>query len=76
MFIDISAYTLGASWIERHFTKDTTLKGTDHSASLEPEELHKLVQGLHEAYLALTFKESEILTIEQVQRDKLKYRDK
>jgi sialic acid synthase len=76
VFIDISAYTLGASWIERHFTKDTALKGTDHSASLEPEELHKLVQGLHEAYLALTFKESEILTIEKVQRDKLKYREK
>ena len=28
--IDVSAYTLGARWIERHFTKDRTWKGTDH----------------------------------------------
>ena len=34
--VDIAAYTLGARWIERHFTKDRTWKGTDHSASLEP----------------------------------------
>ena len=27
--IDIAAYTLGAKWIERHFTKDRTWKGTD-----------------------------------------------
>ena len=26
------AYTLGATWIERHFTLDRTWKGTDHSA--------------------------------------------
>ena len=32
--IDVSAYTLGARWIERHFTKDRTWKGTDHAASL------------------------------------------
>ena len=35
--VDVSAYTLGARWIERHFTKDRTWKGTDHAASLEPE---------------------------------------
>ena len=34
--IDVAAYTLGATWNERHFTKDRTWKGTDHSASLEP----------------------------------------
>ena len=34
--IDIAAVTLGASWIERHFTLDRTWKGTDHAASLEP----------------------------------------
>ena len=27
--IDVAAYTLGAEWIERHFTKDRTWKGTD-----------------------------------------------
>jgi N-acetylneuraminate synthase len=72
--IDIAAYTLGARWIERHFTKDRTWKGTDHAASLEPQGLQKLVRDLNAVYEALHFKEQEILPIEQVQRDKLKNR--
>lgn len=72
--LDVSAYTLGARWIERHFTKDKTWKGTDHGASLEPDELKVLVEALDETYEALTFKKDEILPIEQVQRDKLKNR--
>ncbi|MEJ1338079.1 MAG: N-acetylneuraminate synthase family protein [Candidatus Sedimenticola sp. (ex Thyasira tokunagai)] len=72
--LDVSAYTLGARWIERHFTKDRTWKGTDHAASLEPQGLHKLVRDLNASYAALHFKVNEILPIEQVQRDKLKSR--
>lgn len=74
--IDIAAYTLGAEWIERHFTKDRTWKGTDHAASLELPGLQKLVRDLHHTYDALSFKKEEILPIEQVQRDKLKYRSR
>lgn len=72
--LDVAAFTLGAKWIERHFTKDRTWKGTDHAASLEPQGLQKLVRDLNAAYEALHFKDSEILPIEQVQRDKLKNR--
>jgi len=72
--IDISAYSLGARWIERHFTKDKKWKGTDHGASLEPVELSNLVNSLNEVYEALKYKESEILDIEKTQREKLKYR--
>lgn len=72
--LDIAAYTLGARWIERHFTKDRTWKGTDHAASLEPGGLQKLVRDLDATHKALTYKEAEILPIEQVQRDKLKNR--
>jgi len=72
--VDIAAYTLGASTIERHYTLDRTWKGTDHAASLEPEGIRQLKQGLDEAYMALTYKSQEVLPIEQVQRDKLKYR--
>lgn len=72
--LDISAYTLGAKWIERHFTKDRTWKGTDHAASLEPDGLKKLVRNLNATYEALSVKNKEILEIEQVQRDKLKNR--
>jgi N-acetylneuraminate synthase len=72
--IDIAAYTLGARWIERHFTKDRTWKGTDHAASLEVPGLQKLVRDLEHSYDALKFKENEILEIEATQREKLKYR--
>ncbi|RKZ76049.1 MAG: N-acetylneuraminate synthase [Gammaproteobacteria bacterium] len=72
--IDVAAYTLGAKWIERHFTKDRTWKGTDHAASLEPEGLRKLVRNLNVSYQALRYKEKDILDIEKVQRDKLKNR--
>ena len=73
--IDQAAYTLGANWIERHFTKDRTWKGTDHAASLEPGGLQKLVRDLSATHKALQFKPKEVLDIEQVQRDKLKYRE-
>ncbi len=72
--IDQAAYTLGANWIERHFTKDRTWKGTDHAASLEPGGLQKLVRDLTATYKALHFKPEEILEIEKMQREKLKYR--
>lgn len=72
--IDVAAYTLGARWVERHFTKDRTWKGTDHAASLEVPGLQKLVRDLEHTQEALTFKPAEILEIESFQRDKLKYR--
>lgn len=72
--LDVAAYTLGARWIERHFTKDRTWKGTDHAASLEPDGLRKLDRDLNATYEALHYKKDEILPIEQVQRDKLKNR--
>jgi len=70
--VDVAAYTLGASYIERHYTLDRTWKGTDHSASLEPEGMRKLIRNLKATYDSLNFKQKEILDIEQVQRDKLK----
>tara|TARA_R110001592_G_scaffold316102_3_gene592323 strand:+ start:11122 stop:11988 length:867 start_codon:yes stop_codon:yes gene_type:complete len=72
--LDIAAYTLGAEWIERHFTKDRTWKGTDHAASLEPSGLGKLSRDLHSTFLALCSKVEDILEIERVQREKLKFR--
>lgn len=72
--VDIAAYTLGASIIERHYTLDRTWKGTDHAASLEPDGIRKLVRNLNAVHDSLTSKPTEILSIEQVQREKLKYR--
>ena len=72
--VDIAAYAMGAEVIERHYTLDKTWKGTDHAASLEPEEMKCLVKDLNNVSMAMKTKPVEILPIEQVQRDKLKYR--
>jgi N-acetylneuraminate synthase len=72
--VDVSAYTLGANIIERHFTKDRTWKGTDHAASLEPDGFRKLVRDLNATFKSLTYKNKDILDIETIQREKLKYR--
>merc|ERR1719454_1907272 len=71
--IDVAAYALGATWFERHFTKDRTWKGTDHAASLEPTGLGKLIRDLKAAHKCMKFKPTEILEIEEPQRKKLKW---
>lgn len=46
----ILANAMGANIIEKHFTLDKTLKGTDHKISLDPEELKLLVEKLQQNY--------------------------
>ncbi len=69
---DIAALAYGADYFERHFTLDRTWKGTDHAASLEPDGMRRLTRDLRNVSRALTYKEKEILEIEEVQRKKLK----
>jgi sialic acid synthase len=69
---DIAALTLGASWIERHFTLDRTWKGTDHAASLEPDGLRRLCRDVHNVVKALSHKPADILEVEKPQLIKLK----
>ncbi|MET0313805.1 MAG: N-acetylneuraminate synthase family protein [Hansschlegelia sp.] len=71
---DIAALTLGASWVERHFTLDRTWKGTDHAASLEPDGLRRLGRDLRNVETALTYKRKDVLDVEEEQRKKLKWR--
>jgi len=73
--IDVAAYLLGARTIERHFSLDRTWKGTDHAASLEPQGLGKLVRDLDSIRKAYSTKFVDILPIEEIQREKLKYKD-
>lgn len=42
--IPIAAVALGARVIEKHFTLDKTMHGPDHKASIEPEELARMVR--------------------------------
>ena len=41
--VPIAAVAMGATVIEKHFTLDKTMDGPDHKASLEPEDLIKMV---------------------------------
>lgn len=72
---DVAALALGVEYVERHFTLDRTWKGTDHAASLEPDGLRRLCRDLANVEKALSFKSEDILPVEQVQRDKLKWRE-
>jgi sialic acid synthase len=49
----VVAYALGARVIEKHFTIDRSLKGTDHAFSLEPTGMEKMVRDLELTRLAL-----------------------
>ncbi len=51
--VPIAAVARGATMIEKHFTVDHSLPGPDHEASLEPDELREMVQGIRDAEAAL-----------------------
>jgi len=44
----LTAVALGAEVIEKHFTLDKSLPGTDHILSADPNELRQLVKGVRE----------------------------
>ncbi len=47
------AYVLGARIVEKHFTLNRAMRGTDHAFSLEYDGLRKLVRDLRRARVAL-----------------------
>lgn len=49
----IAAVALGARIIERHITIDRTMRGSDHIASLDPEQLDIVVKGIRDLEKAL-----------------------
>lgn len=51
--IPIAATALGASVIEKHFTLDRDMPGPDHKASLEPDDLYKMVNSIRSVEIAL-----------------------
>ncbi len=48
-----AGYALGARAVEKHFTLDRTMRGTDHAFSLEPAGLRKLVRDLRRTRVAM-----------------------
>jgi len=51
--VAVAAYVLGARVVEKHFTLNHTLKGTDHAFSLEPIGLKKMVRDLRRVRVAM-----------------------
>jgi N,N'-diacetyllegionaminate synthase len=51
--VALAAVALGAAVIEKHFTSDRSLPGPDHAASLEPDELQAMIEGIRSVEAAL-----------------------
>lgn len=51
--ISLAAVAMGATVIEKHFTLDKNMEGPDHKASLEPDELKNMVNGIRNIELAM-----------------------
>ena len=49
----VAAVSLGAKYIEKHFTLDRNLPGPDHKASLEQEEFKRMVDAIRNTEKAL-----------------------
>ncbi len=43
-----AAVAIGATWVERHITLDRSMWGSDHSSSIEPSGVIKLVKGIRD----------------------------
>jgi len=69
--IPIAAFSMGARIIEKHFTNDKTLKGTDHQFSLTPNEMTSLVNEIYEVKLSLGDGEKIIYPEEQLSKFKM-----
>ena len=52
--VALAAVAMGARVIEKHFTLSRSMKGPDHSASLEPEELKQMVNGIRNIEKAIS----------------------
>jgi N,N'-diacetyllegionaminate synthase len=71
--VSIVAAAMGAEVIEKHFTLDRSMEGPDHSASLEPDKLEKMVISIRNIEKAMGNgikrpSESEIKNISAVRK--------
>ncbi len=67
----VVAYVLGARVVEKHFTLNRAMKGTDHSFSLEPPGLARVARDLERARLALGSHEKRFYVAEREARHKM-----
>ena len=67
--VPVAATALGAVVIEKHFTLSRQLPGPDHAASLEPNELHDMVNAIRNTAEALGSPEKRVSPSERKNRD-------
>jgi N-acetylneuraminate synthase/sialic acid synthase len=67
----VVAYMLGARVIEKHFTLDHALKGTDHAFSLMPDGMRRLVRDLRRVPGALGDGVKQPLAVERKPLEKM-----
>lgn len=60
--VPIAAVALGARVVEKHFTIDKSLEGSDHKVSLLPEEFKEMVKRIREVELSLGRSEERVVT--------------
>ncbi|WP_221284691.1 N-acetylneuraminate synthase family protein [Mucilaginibacter sp. SP1R1] len=48
----VAAVAMGATFVERHFTLDRAMWGSDHAASVEPQGLQRLVRDIRDIEVA------------------------
>jgi len=49
----VAAVSMGACFVERHFTLDRAMWGSDHAASVEPQGMQKLVRDIRDVELSM-----------------------
>ncbi|NWZ29403.1 SIAS synthase, partial [Asarcornis scutulata] len=69
--ISVAAVAMGAKVVERHVTLDKTWKGSDHQASLEPNELAELVKAIRTVEKAMGSPIKQLLPCEMACNEKL-----
>lgn len=68
----VATIALGATFIERHFTLDRSMWGTDHSASVEPQGLERLVNDIKAVESALGDGIKKVYASEEMPKKKLR----
>lgn len=59
IYVPIAATAMGACAVEKHFTLSRKMKGPDHIASVEPNQLKEMVTGIKIANIAKGKKEKQ-----------------
>ena len=69
---DIGAYMLGSKIIERHYTLDRSMKGTDHAGSLELKGVQNILKYIKQIQIALGSNSKIIHQSEKIALNKLR----